>query len=854
VGRDRELRRALEHLVGAESAAVLVTGPEGCGRTRLAREIVAAAGERGARTVWVSATAAAAAIPFGAFAHLLPEPAVVTADDPLGRMMALASVVAAEDAHSQVVLAIDDAHDLDPGGAALLDHLLRTRSASVVATIRSGAGAEPARALWKDVPALRIDLALLDEQTTGSIAEAILDGPLDGRTRRRLHRLASGRVGALLRLLADELERGTLLAVSGVWTLADASAAGPRVAEVALAAVETMAEADRSALEHLALAGALPAPVFAEVAGPERARSLERRGLVVAERRAQRLELVVAPTLAGVLRAGIPSGIATTALRRMADAVEGLGRGDGDDLVRVASWRLQADGRGDAPLLTAAARLAGGTRSPQLAEPLGRAALAAGAGLGAAAALAAVLVRQNRHAEAASLLSRYEGELPGAASDEAREFVLWRARALQAAVDAGSSHAVRFLRRAGVSRCDPGWPAHVRAVRADLLGRAGRHEETVAVGLSVLRDASAEPPAATLCARAVALALTFSGRTQTALAYLAGRAGSWPRLVALIVRGELDDAETMAEPAYRQALEDDDEKATAEAMLALGWTALARGRPRTAQRRLVEAAIVLRRLDGDALLGPCLLLLTRAEALLGRLDAARAARDEAAAHIAGPLHRALADVAIAAAEGQLETARGLTMEAAEDCAAGPLARFVLLHRALLLGGAASELAPALRTLRPRLDVPWVEPVVAHAEAAAADDPHALEAAAAAFEEHGLLLHAAVALQTAIGCGRGVGAWQLRVRRLLDRCEGARPAVAEVGDPRAGLLTPREQEIARLAATGLTSAEIARRLVVSVRTVESHLYRAYAKLGVDRREELAAVLGRPPAAAARAAVA
>ncbi|MEV6106117.1 helix-turn-helix transcriptional regulator [Streptomyces sp. NPDC051940] len=55
------------------------------------------------------------------------------------------------------------------------------------------------------------------------------------------------------------------------------------------------------------------------------------------------------------------------------------------------------------------------------------------------------------------------------------------------------------------------------------------------------------------------------------------------------------------------------------------------------------------------------------------------------------------------------------------------------------------------------------------------------------------------------------------------------------------LTDREREIVTLAARGLTNREIAERLVVSVRTVEGHLYRVGAKLGVSDRAAYADLL-------------
>ena len=64
------------------------------------------------------------------------------------------------------------------------------------------------------------------------------------------------------------------------------------------------------------------------------------------------------------------------------------------------------------------------------------------------------------------------------------------------------------------------------------------------------------------------------------------------------------------------------------------------------------------------------------------------------------------------------------------------------------------------------------------------------------------------------------------------------------------LTPREHEIAGLAAGGLSNREIAERLVVSVRTVDNHLHSAFSKLGITHRSELAALLSFPVCARKR----
>jgi DNA-binding CsgD family transcriptional regulator len=73
-----------------------------------------------------------------------------------------------------------------------------------------------------------------------------------------------------------------------------------------------------------------------------------------------------------------------------------------------------------------------------------------------------------------------------------------------------------------------------------------------------------------------------------------------------------------------------------------------------------------------------------------------------------------------------------------------------------------------------------------------------------------------------------------------RASGVATAPAPA-DPLAGLTT-QQRQIVRLAAQGLRNREIAEQLMLSPRTVGSHLYNVYPKLGVSSRNQLRALLG------------
>ena len=85
---------------------------------------------------------------------------------------------------------------------------------------------------------------------------------------------------------------------------------------------------------------------------------------------------------------------------------------------------------------------------------------------------------------------------------------------------------------------------------------------------------------------------------------------------------------------------------------------------------------------------------------------------------------------------------------------------------------------------------------------------------------------------------GAKPWALRADHEL-RATGER-GWQPAADSRAQL-SPQEAQIAALAAQGLSNRDIGQRLFLSHRTIASHLYRIFPKLGVTSRQQLAGVL-------------
>ncbi|OLT18853.1 hypothetical protein BJF78_11700 [Pseudonocardia sp. CNS-139] len=241
-----------------------------------------------------------------------------------------------------------------------------------------------------------------------------------------------------------------------------------------------------------------------------------------------------------------------------------------------------------------------------------------------------------------------------------------------------------------------------------------------------------------------------------------------------------------------------------------------------------------------------------AHVLLGDAEAAARSFDQALGEGAVPdrglFARAAAWVRIGA--GDPDGAVAVLRAAAEvDAAHGDVAAATTALHDVVRLGAAPQVAGLLADLARGADSPVVHLRARHAAAAADRDADALAAVADAFEGMGLLLSAAEAAVAAAagyaerGEPRRAARMTARAQEWLAACEGARsPATAGLAGG-AVALSAREREIARMAADGVPSRDIAAALVLSVRTVNNHLQKVYRKLGVSTRAELAAALDR-----------
>lgn len=887
VGRAAEVAAIGAVLDEPDGRGALITGPLGVGKTRLANEVLARRVAAGWRTVRIVATAATADIPFGALA------AVVGLGRPDGARDAAVDRVVADladaDPDRPLLVAVDDVDLLDESSRQVVRFVAERRIGRVIGTRRTpGDTLTPP---WTGAGILHVRLHDLDPGGVAEIVLAALDGPVEGDLTRRLVEATGGNPLVLDEALRAASRDGALRRVDGIWTLDTAVGPTPLLADLVADRLARLGDEGRDAVELVAVAEVLPVPLAERLVDPGLLADLERSELV-------RRDVVVGwpvvrpahPVYGEVLRDGLGPIALRHHSRRLADGAEACAREGveaGVDVLRVVRWRAASGGDVPAGLLGRAAREARRRAEFDRAEDLARRAVDEGGGPAALLLLGEIQNTRARFEDADATFARVvDPVVAGDGSVEPRLLVpttlamafnrAWgldchsEARRLLAAVG-------DVLAEDGAGHDDPGMDelrAELAADAASLAAFSGAPRLAIADAAPLVETGGA-PRVVARAAFALAAGLIGAGRPAAAaqvsergLAAIDdlprgfGRTAfttnlMMTRAVGLAESGRLVEAEAVAVDAYRRSLDVGLRSGQAVSAWARGRILELAGQVETGERWLREARLLERDLRTRgrwrwSLVGLGITLVARgrlgeAEEVVAELD--RLSREQPGDDRFVTGEEARLRASLCRAQGELSAAEEILVAGADDAAArGALGSAAVLWHEVLLGPASArvstEAATRLVALGDDLDGDLHRARVAEGRAHLEGDLAARLDVVDELRRCGAVRAAArVARATAVEARRlgrrgTARSAEEREQRCLAECEGPAPPPDQAV---LGGLGPRQREVVLLAGRGLSNQEVADRLGLSVRTIENHLHRAYAVLGVDGRRGLVTLL-------------
>ncbi len=851
IGRDQQVGEITRAIADGAVRGVALAGKAGVGKSRLAREAVAAAAADGWTVRTIAATATSRPIPLGAFSQWTDD--VQSEPFALARRVIEALTDGAQP--DRLVVLVDDAHLLDELSALVVHQLVQSQAAGVILTIRTGEQAPAAvTALWKDGLLRRRELEPLSRNIIDDLLTAAFGTAPDRQCADKLWHLTQGNVLFLRQLVEQEYRAGRMVDQQGaVRWLGDTAISGS-LAELVDSQIGAITGDVRDVVDLVAVSEPIDWHCLRLITDQDAIEEAEQRELI----RTSGGDVYIGHPLYAEVRLNRCGASRLRRLRGKVATAMKDGGGTAKVVKRGLLW-LESDLPPEPEVLLSAATAASSLLDFETAERLFRAAAATGIGAQARIPLAYSLFMMEKGDLALEVLE-------GVEVDEATESafindvvmrasnLLWGMRSPERSwrlID-DALKASRGARR-----------QQLLVFRANQLALAARPGEVLATMADVSYQ-DIDRYGATMAYSVESMAYGELGQADQAVAMAIeadqalaqSEQGKFLRQTltefhtfALIAAGRTGEAIAVAERNCR-AHRDEPADVRAVAAEILGMVMLAAGDLGAALRHLPED-VMANSFHVANSFHRFHLLRAQALARAGDGDAAERALHKAEEHrhpayVYVTSTQLLAEAWLAAVRSRATEARRLAREAAEFAREhDQLAREVwCLQTAVQFDD--TDAAARLAELTALVQGPRAAVAARYAAAVSADDAGELDWASAEFETMGDLLAAADAAGQAATSHRRAGragsamTAAARAHRLATVCGSATsPAI------RAASFVPpfsnREREIAVLVAQGLSNREIAEAVSLSVRTVESHIYRASTKAGVSGRSALAEMM-------------
>ena len=890
IARSNEFLHAKTRLNAGQS--VMLAGVIGSGKSYLARLLTSELASEGRPALRISASSSRSEAPFAAIigAFGMTNSRSLDAEALLPQIDELFRQLAAE-RDRPVLLWVEDAHLLDPDSAEWITRMARDADAVLLTTIDFGYAARDTiqsrtivafTELWTKGTAERIDLGRLDEAATDRLLNSFMAGaPLDLATRSKIHLRASG-VPLLIRELALASGETGFSDAPGGHIAAAYTTVAPRLLDLTRGRLALLNDAERESIVVLARLGALSHQRVAQLVGSDTLNLLVHGGHIV--RDTVQPELLIAQRLDAESVLAVCSGsrfgpVTLQAVGHiMADRLHGMYLTPLEAGFVAESWmhqgaRLLAAAKTEfgnetvAEVLATAASKANSSGMPRtalsFAQESTRILPSASAAIETAISLASL------DHPLAALAALQAGKRQNSSPIQDLEWLHW---AVELHADHSSAEVTALIAEAASwYPDDANFAAERVLLQLSHSVNFGEFTEQTAIARSIVDDGNIDDLIRLRATGYLSWLSAHSGDidgVRVGMAVAAALEAGAPRhpharnafqesgLTAFVFTSlarirlglDLDALTDEINARATSALTMLDHSHLAFLGAISGMLALSRG---DFARAEVEFRLAEPRYTGPHRSAWQVRIVSHhasALALLGRSDEAAQRLSSISKQVTatGSLRYAYDDARshVLKSKGATEEALAISLRLAHEQSVSPLIRVHQLLAAVRLGRSADSVVEEITTAAASTNLESLAAIAAYVSALAASDAGAMNISAERFFSHGMLLDSEMAFEDAVNMFNTIGERKQSTAAGLRLAE-VRTLMTGTSAPNSGsfdfaTLTSRELEVVRLVATGMGNREIASTLFLSIRTVESHVYRSLAQLGITSRQQLEGV--------------